>query len=310
MEIVTKCTAMNLPACVATIGCFDGVHRGHQYLIQQVYNIAKAEGLVSCLITFSNHPRQVLDTDYHPKQLLCLAQKIERLEQTPIDYCVLLPFTKELSLLSAKEFMEVLHQEYHVQTLFIGYDHHFGHNTKEGFTEYQQYGKELGMRVLKSKALVEDGTSISSTLVRSLLLEGNIKQANAYLGYNYCINGRVVKGQSVGRTLGFPTANIEPLCAEKLVPACGVYAVYVYVDKLRYMGMLNIGTCPTVHEDGKEVSIEVHILNFSGNIYDQILRIEFVDYIREELKFASLYKLTLQLQQDRSAVKNLLNQKD
>lgn len=308
MEIITNCTASNLPACVATIGCFDGVHRGHQYLLQQVHNIAKAEGLASCLITFGTHPRQVLDANYHPKLLTCLAQKFERFEQTSIDYCVLMPFTKELSLLSAQEFMEILHGVYHVQTLFIGYDHHFGHHTKEeGFLEYQQYGRELGMRVMQSKALVEDGVSVSSTLIRSLLQEGKIREANSYLGYNYYLNGRVIDGRKVGRTIGFPTANIEPSCAEKLLPACGVYAVYVYLNNSRYAGMLNIGSCPTVNEDDRNISIEVHIFRFSGDIYEQALRVEFVDYVRPEIKFADLNELTSQLQQDKDTIKNLLN---
>ena len=197
---------------MATIGCFDGVHRGHQYLIEQVHNIAKAGGLASCLITFASHPRQVLDTDYRPRLLTCLSQKIECFEHSPIEYCVLLPFTKELSLLSAREFMRILHEMYNVQTLFVGYDHHFGHNQGEGFEEYCQYGKELGMRMMQSRALVEDGTSISSTLIRSCLLAGDIKKANAYLGYSYYLSGRVVDGKKVGRTLGFPTANIR-LCS-------------------------------------------------------------------------------------------------
>lgn len=310
MEIVTGATAINLPACVATIGCFDGVHRGHRYLIEQVHNIAKAEGLASCLITFTRHPRQVLDTDYQPRLLTCLSQKIECFEHSPIEYCVLLPFTQELSLLSAREFMEILHNVYHVQTLFVGYDHHFGHSQNEGYQEYCQYGKELGMRVMLSKALVEDGVSISSTLIRSCLLEGDVKRANSYLGYNYYLNGRVVDGRKLGRTLGFPTANIQPLCAEKLLPASGVYAVYVYVGKERYAGMLNIGSCPTVNEGNGPVSIEVHILNFLSDIYDELIKVEFVDYIRPEVKFDNVEELAQQLRQDRVAVKNLLNQKD
>lgn len=310
MEIVTYATAANLPACVATIGCFDGVHKGHQYLIEQVYNIAKAEGLASCLITFARHPRQVLDADYHPRLLTCLSQKIERFEHTPIEYCVLLPFTKEFSLLSARQFMEILHQVYHVQTLFVGYDHHFGHNQEEGYQEYSQYGKELGMRVMQSKALVEDGVTVSSTLIRSCLLEGNVKQANAYLGYSYYLNGRVVGGRKLGRSLGFPTANIQLLCDEKLLPAPGAYAVYVYLDKERYKGMLNIGNCPTVNEDNRPVSIEVHILNFLGDIYEKLIKVEFVDYIRPEVRFDSVEALMQQLQKDRGVVKNLLNQKD
>lgn len=309
MKIVTGSTAANLPACVATIGCFDGVHRGHQYLIEQVHNIAKAGGLASCLITFTSHPRQVLDTDYRPRLLTCLSQKIECFEHSPIEYCVLLPFTKELSLLSAREFMRILHEMYNVQTLFVGYDHHFGHNQGEGFEKYCQYGKELGMRVMQSRALVEDGTSISSTLIRSCLLAGDIKKANAYLGYSYYLSGRVVDGKKVGRTLGFPTANIQPLCTEKLLPATGVYAVYIYIGKERYAGMLNIGSCPTVNENEQSVSVEVHILNFQGDIYQELIKIEFVEYLRPEVKFESVEKLTWQLRQDKEVVKNLLHQK-
>ncbi|MBM6759400.1 bifunctional riboflavin kinase/FAD synthetase [Bacteroides mediterraneensis] len=309
MEIVTEATAVSLPACVATIGCFDGVHKGHQFLIEQVYTIAKAEGLASCLITFSRHPRQVLDTDYRPRLLTCLSQKIERFEHTPIDYCVLLPFTKELSMLSAREFMEILHRVYHVQTLFVGYDHHFGHGQDEGFQQYCEYGKELGMRVMHSKALIEDGVSVSSTLIRSCLLEGDIHRANAYLGYNYYLNGRVVDGRKLGRTIGFPTANIQPLCEEKLLPAAGVYAVYVYIGKECYSGMLNIGSCPTVNTDERPASIEVHILNFTGDLYQKLVKVEFLDYIRPEVKFDSVEALTEQLQRDKVTVKKLLNQR-
>ena len=152
MKIVTGSTAANLPACVATIGCFDGVHRGHQYLIEQVHNIAKAGGLASCLITFTSHPRQVLDTDYRPRLLTCLSQKIECFEHSPIEYCVLLPFTKELSLLSAREFMRILHEVYNVQALFVGYDHHLDIIRGRGLRNTDQYGKELGMRVMQVRA--------------------------------------------------------------------------------------------------------------------------------------------------------------
>lgn len=310
MEIVTGSASISLPPCVATIGCFDGVHRGHQYLLEQVHNIAKAEGIASCLITFANHPRQVLDTDYRPRLLTCLAQKIERFERSPIEYCVLLPFTKELSLFSAREFMKVLHDVYHVQTLFVGYDHHFGHSRSEGFQEYCQYGKELGMRVMQSRALMEEGASVSSTLIRTCLGEGKIELANFYLGYNYYLTGRVVDGRKVGRTLGFPTANIQPLCADKLLPASGVYAVHVYLGEKRYEGMLNIGSCPTVHDDDQSITVEVHILDFEKDIYQETIKVEFVDYIRPEVRFENVEELTLQLQQDKNAVKKLLSQKE
>lgn len=310
MEIVTGATAVKLPPCVATIGCFDGVHKGHQYLINQVHNIAKATGFASCVITFTRHPREVLDTDYHPRLLTCLSQKIECFEHSPIEYCVLFPFTKELSLLSAREFMEILHYVYHVQVLFVGYDHHFGHNREEGYPDYYRYGKELGLRVMQSRALIEEGVSISSTLIRSCLLEGNVRLANSYLGYNYYLNGRVVEGNKLGRTLGFPTANIQSLCEKKLIPAAGVYAVYVFLGEERFDGMLNIGSRPTVNDESGLVSIEVHILGFTGDIYDEIVKVEFVDYLRPEVKFNSVEELAQQLRLDKVAVKKLLHQKD
>ena len=218
MKFITAESGLPLPPCAATIGCFDGVHRGHRYLIDQVRREALARGLHSALITFPVHPRQVMQSGYCPQWLTCLPQKKELLQQEDADYCILLPFTHELSLLSARRFMELLHTRFNVQALVIGYDHRFGHNRSEGFADYCRYGKELGIEVVHARALVEDGVSISSSLIRTLLKQGDAVRANRCLGYRYYLDGKVVSGYQVGRKLGFPTANLQPSCPDKLVP--------------------------------------------------------------------------------------------
>lgn len=291
--------------CAATIGCFDGVHRGHRFLIDQVYDVARARGLKSAFITFPVHPRVVMQADYQPELLSCLQQKIDLISQLEADYCILLPFTRELSQLSAREFMEFLHNKYRVEVLVIGYDHRFGHNRSEGFEEYCQYGKELGIEVIQAKALVENGNSISSSLIRSLLKEGQVEEANHYLGYCYYLDGTIVNGYKVGRKLGFPTANLLPSCDDKLVPAEGVYAVYAYINGTRYPAMLNIGHRPTVN-NGSDRSIEAHIIDFHEDIYNKQMRIEFITRLRKEKKFDSLDELVKQLNIDKERISQIL----
>lgn len=303
--ILTDSTNHTLPSCVATIGCFDGVHRGHRYLIKQVRREAQAKGLQSTLITFPVHPRQVMQSDHCPQWLTCLPQKKDLLQQEDADYCILLPFTHKLSLLSARQFMELLHTCFQVQALVIGYDHRFGHNRSDGFEDYCRYGKELGMEVIHAQALVEDGVSISSSLIRNLLKQGDAVRANRYLGYRYYLDGKVVSGYQIGRKLGFPTANLQPSCSDKLIPKEGVYAVYVYVKGNRYTGMLNIGHRPTI-DNGAEQSIEVHIIGFEGNLYQHSLRVEFVQYLRSEQKFENVEALINQLNRDKEEIIRLL----
>lgn len=306
MEIITDDIQIAIPPCAATIGCFDGVHRGHRYLIGQVCQEAAQRGLSSVLITFPVHPRQVMQSDYRPQLLSCLQQKTDLLQQQPADYCIMLPFTRELSMLSAYEFMRLLRDRYQVKVLVIGYDHRFGHNRSEGFEDYCRYGRELGMEIVHARALVEDELSISSSTIRNLLKQGEVERANHFLGYRYYLDGVVVDGYKVGRTLGFPTANLQPSCPDKLIPAEGVYAVYAYVKGRRYAGMLNIGHRPTV-DNGNDLSIEAHILDFSDNIYNRYLRIEFMHFIRPEQKFGNLEALRAQLRNDRETVARLLS---
>ena len=192
--------------------------------------------------------------------------------------------------------------------MVIGYDHRFGHNRSEGFEDYCRYGEELGMEIIHATGLIEDGVSISSSLIRGLLKKGEVEKANHYLGYNYYLDGTVVDGFKVGRKLGFPTANLKPSCSDKLIPSTGVYAVYVYVEGERHVGMLNIGHRPTL-SNGTEISIEVNIFDFSDNLYQHSMRIEFVRFIRAEQKFDSLELLVEQLKRDKLSVLSLLGDK-
>lgn len=306
MKIQTPPYTDSLPPLVATIGCFDGVHLGHRFLIEQVCAEADRRKLASALITFPVHPRQVMQSKYCPQLLSCLSQKTELLLRQQADYCLLFPFTQELSLLSARDFMQQLHERFHIGVLVIGYDHRFGHNRREGFDDYCRYGQELGMEVVQAAPLRMDGISVSSSLIRELLLAGDVQRANHYLGYSYYLNGQVVGGHQIGRTLGFPTANLHPLCAEKLIPAHGVYAVYVYLDDTRYRGIMNIGRRPTI-DNGSQTSIEVHILDFSGDIYRHTLKVELAAYLRPEQRFPSTEALIEQMGKDRQRAVTLLD---
>ncbi|WP_455674504.1 bifunctional riboflavin kinase/FAD synthetase [Phocaeicola sp.] len=305
MNIITDITNQSLPPSVATIGFFDGVHRGHRYLIDQVKEVAAKEKLCSALITFPIHPRQVIQTSYRPQLLSTPEEKLELLESTGADNCILLPFTHELSLLSAHRFMQLLRDKFNIRMLVIGYDHRFGHNRSEDFEDYCRYGEELGIYIVRARAFTDGADKISSSVIRQLLKEGNVSRAADFLGYNYFLDGTIVDGYKVGRKIGFPTANLHVTCPEKLIPSEGVYAVYVYVSGKKWVGMLNIGHRPTIN-NGKNLSIEVNILQFSGDIYHKEMRLEFVKYLRPEEKYETIDALIAQMHKDREEVAALL----
>lgn len=294
---------MDLSPCVATIGFFDGVHRGHQFLIHHLVETARQDGLNSTIITFDQHPRKVLQSDYQPEMLSTLDSKLLLLSKTEVDNTVVLHFDKEMATLTAKEFMQrVLHDQLHVKKLFIGYDHRFGHNRSETFEDYVRYGKELGMEVIKSQAFTLNDVHVSSSVIRSFLKEGEVELANQALGYPYTIIGKVVNGFHEGRKLGFPTANLDISHFGQLMPAPGVYAVKVRMENTVVWkhGMMNIGTRPTF--DGKRITLETHIFNFDGDIYNQMLLVSFVKRIRGERKFEGLEELAAQLKEDEQTV--------
>ncbi len=284
---------------VATIGFFDGVHRGHQFLIKQVCDEAKASGMESAVITFDEHPRKVLHQDYQPRLLSTLEEKLILLSRTGIDNAVVLHFDREMAGLSAHDFMEkVLRDRLNVKKLIIGYDNRFGHNRAEGFDDYVRMGHEMGIEVIQSQAFSLNGVNVSSSYIRKLIEKGELELANKCLGYPYAIYGKVVSGYQEGRKLGFPTANLDLSGSGQLVPANGVYGVKVRLqDSMQYRrGMMNIGTRPTFN--GKNLSIEAYIFDFSGDIYGQTLVAAFIHRIRDEHKFDSAEELAEQMRND------------
>ena len=305
MNIIRDTHPQALAPSVATIGFFDGVHLGHRHLINQVKMAASLNGWCSSIITFPVHPRQVIQSNYQPSLLSSPEEKVELLGTTGIDNCILLPFTRELSQLTAREFMQLLYDNYKVRMLVIGYDHRFGHNRAETFEDYCRYGRELGIHIMQATAYTQEQDKVSSSAIRRALLSGEISTATKYLGYNYFMQGTIVSGYQVGRKIGFPTANLQVDFSNKLIPAIGVYAVRVSVNGQNYKGMLNIGHRPTIN-NGTDLSIEVHILDFEGDIYNQPMRIEFVDFLRPEAKFQSVDELVLQIQKDKEAALQVL----
>ncbi|MDR2955854.1 MAG: riboflavin biosynthesis protein RibF [Prevotella sp.] len=306
MELVDRYNKEELQPSVATIGFFDGVHIGHRYLIDQVKDIARERGLPSSVITFPVHPRKVLHKDYQPALLCGYEEKIERLSSTETDYCICLDFTVEISQLSAREFMQQeLKDKLNIDTLVIGYDHRFGHNREDSFLDYKRYGDEIGINVIEAKELPGD-EHVSSSRIRRLLSEGYVRKAAKLLSYNYTISGKIVEGFKVGRTIGFPTANIEVWEKYKVIPAFGVYAVYVHVEDKRYGGMLYIGNRPTL-QNGNNVSIEVNLFDFDEDLYNKDLTAEFLNFIRPDEKFTDIETLKNQIAKDKESVLRYLN---
>ena len=285
---------------IATIGFFDGVHIGHCHLIKMLKKVARERGVKSCVITFDRHPRQVVQPEWCPEMLTTLDEKKQLLEATGIDRCEVLHFDREMANQSARDFMlHTLKERLGVSILATGYDNRFGHNRSEGFDDYVRYGKEIGIEVIRGDELTDGSNNVSSSSIRRMLKEGRIEDATRYLGHEYTITGTVVAGEHIGRTIGFPTANIRPNDSNKLIPEKGVYAVDVWSENEDFSSrraMLNIGTRPTF--DGKATTIEVHIPHFEGNLYGKTLTIAFIKKTRDERKFDSPEALVEQLNKD------------
>jgi len=281
---------------VATIGMFDGVHRGHQFVLQQVIDCASQHGLQPLCITFDHSPRS-------EQVLTPLDEKLRLIQQTGIERCEVLHFTPALKALTAREFMEKeLKQRLGVCILLTGYDNRFGHNREEDFDDYVRYGKELGIEVLGLPAKGQ----VSSSFIRQQLVAGDVSSAAECLGHPYSISGQVVHGEHIGSRLGFPTANIIPENANQLIPANGVYAIRVIIDGIQqvWKGMMNIGTRPTF---GRHVqTLEAHLLHYSGNLYDQHLTVDFISKLREERHFDSPEALQEQLKKDALQAESIL----
>lgn len=297
-----------MPELVATIGFFDGVHRGHRFLIDRVIEEAQRSGMLSAVITFDRHPREVLQTDYQPDLLSTLDEKLLLLSKTHVDNTVVLHFDASLAALTAHDFMrDVLQRQLKVRKLIIGYDNRFGHNRSEGFDDYVRYGKELGIEVIRADAFLPDDVRVSSSVIRTCLREGRVEEANRLLGYDYTIESRIVSGYQNGRKMGFPTANLDVTRCQQLLPASGVYAVLVRLkDSVGWKrGMMNIGHRPTFN--GTSTSMEVNLFNFSGDLYGQELLVSFISKIRDERKFDSIDALAEQLQHDKVQINKLFD---
>jgi riboflavin kinase/FMN adenylyltransferase len=309
MDIIkqSNSNSISTSVCAATIGAFDGVHRGHQFLIDSVKAVSKREHCSSAVVTFATPPQQVINPTFRPQLISTFEEKMELLAATGIDKCIVLDFTKQLAGYSAQEFMkEVLQKQFGVAHLVIGYDHRFGHNRSEGFADYVRYGKEMGMTVESVSAFQWRNRIISSSVVRQLLTDGNIETANDALGYPYYIEGVVSEGHQIGRTIGFPTANIKLDNVDKIIPKVGVYAVKVDIAGSTYNGMLNIGNRPTV-DNGNDISIEVNIFDFDKDIYCSAIKVSFIQYIRPEQKFNNIEALENQLYADKVAIEAILD---
>lgn len=304
---LTPQTRLDKP-CVATIGFFDGVHRGHRHLIRRVTEEARRLQMASVAVTFDRHPRQVVQADYVPQLLTTLDEKLSLLAATGIDLAVVLPFDRQMASLSAHDFMrDVLKGQLCVERLVTGYDNRFGHGRTDGFDDYVRYGREMGMEVVCHDAFLPDGLRVSSSAIRRALADGDVRGASAMLGRDYAMAGRVVSGFRMGRTMGFPTANLDLTGNTLLLPQKGVYATRAFIDDspTALMGMTNIGCRPTF--EGDTLTVETHLIDFRGDLYGHTLRLCFIDRIRGEERFGSEEALAAQLARDRQAVRRLLD---
>ena len=307
MKILENLQEINFKASAVSIGFFDGVHKGHAALLARLVSQAKERGLESVVVTFSTHPREALNANYVPKLITLNEERYSLLEKQGVDYCVVLPFNSEISGKSFKQFMDdYLIDKFKVKYLLIGHDHHFGCDRANGFEQYKQYGEEKGIVVEREEVFKIKDVVVSSSYVRREIQAGNVSNAKAALGYDYYIEGLVIPGFKVGKTIGFPTANVAVNDVRKLLPAAGVYAVTVEIEGASkpLPAMLYIGARPTFVNMSETKSIEVNIFDFNDDIYQKKIKVNFKEYIREEQKFDSPSKLASQLNKDKQVIQN------
>lgn len=286
---------------VVTLGTFDGVHLGHRKLIQAVIDNAREDGGESVIITFFPHPRQVVGNENRNFFFLTtMSEKLSLLEETGIDHVIIQEFSREFAGIGACDFLsEILVKRTGTKKLIMGHDHRFGREGEGDIKRIRQCPELSELKVKQVRALVMGGIAVSSSLIREALLSGRIDEANKMLGYSYGISGTVIEGNRIGRTIGFPTANISIEDSCKLVPSSGVYAVDVLLGTAIYKGMMSIGTNPTVSPLNNKRSIEVHIIDFNDDIYGESIRVRFRKKLRNERKFADIEELSRQMQLDK-----------
>lgn len=296
----------NIKNPIVTVGTFDGVHFGHQKIIQRLQKIAKKNNGESVLLTFDPHPRKILLNDQGLKLIHTINEKINILENLGLDHLVIYPFTLEFSKFSAKRYIdELLIQKLGTHTLVIGYDHHFGNDREGNIDLLKKYEKSNPFYLEEIKAHEIEEIKISSTKVRSAIEKGNIHLVNDYCGHFYEFSGEVVRGNGIGKTIGTPTANIKLNSNEKIIPLDGVYAVICQIKDTIYKGIMNIGFKPTVDE-GQKRTVEIHLFDYEKDIYGQDLRTKVIERIRDEVKFNSLKELKSQILKDNEKAKIIL----
>ena len=288
----------NKSKTIITIGTFDGVHLGHKSILEKMKNATQNNQYESLVLTFFPHPRMVLQQDSSIKLLNTIDEKATLLEKFGIDNLIIHPFDEVFSNLSAEEFVKnILVDKLNIHKIIIGHDHRFGKNRTADINDLILFGEKYKFEVEQINAKEIDEIAVSSTKIRKALLEANIKLANEYLGYSYFISGKVVEGKKIGRTIGFPTANIQINESYKLLPKNGVYVVSSKINNILYFGMMNIGKNPTLGDN--EQSIEIHFFDINEDIYNKNLQISILEHIREEQKFNSLNELQAQLEKDK-----------
>lgn len=312
MKIFESVNNFNAINPVVTIGIFDGVHLGHIQILNRLKSVATEMKGETVVVTMWPHPRLVLGK--HPEEIHLLSsldEKISLIERNGIDHLVVLPFTREFANLSYDEFIRVyLVDGIHARSIVVGYNHHFGKDRKGGFEQLKENAAKLNFSVERLMPVIIDHKSVSSSVIRQLISEGNVYEGNRLLGYNYTIEGRVVEGKKLGRLLGFPTANIEMTYSGKLIPLSGVYAAKVELGNKLFKGMLNIGVRPTIIEQIHNLTIEVHILNFMNEIYGKSLKLQFIKRIRDEKKFKNTDELIDQLMLDKLETEKILDKRN
>ena len=291
---------------IITIGTFDGVHLGHQKILKKLNIEAENNGLESSVLTFFPHPRTVLNPNSSLKLINTIEERISLFKKSKIDNLIVHPFTKEFSELDSEDYVKnILVDQLKAKIVLIGYDHKFGKNRTADINNLKEYGKKYNFEVIEIKAEEINDIAISSTKIRNSIKEGDIQLTNSYLGYEFSFFGKVIKGNSIGKTLGFPTANIKIGTDLKLIPKNGVYLISTIINQKIIFGMMNIGIKPTTNENTK--SIEVNLFDFNEDLYDKNITIYIKQFLREEIKFDSLNELKLQIEKDKITCNSIIN---